>query len=251
MVERAPVKVLVVDDEPNGRDLLRSHVARRPELRLVGEAEDGPAAVKAARDLRPDLLLLDIQMPGLDGFGVLGELARGREPLPRVVFATAFDQHALRAFEVNALDYLLKPISKARFDEAVDRCLASALPPSATVQHLLQDTFRQPPSRFLVRSTAGIHPVPIAQIEWVEADADYVRLHGAGRVHLLERSMTEMERVLTPLGFIRVHRSAIVRLEAIQHLRAEGSGRYSLRLASGKELVSSRSYAHLFQDWML
>lgn len=245
-----PLSVLIAEDEPHGRALLRRYVGLRPELTLSGEAEDGPAAVSAVGRLRPDLLLLDIQMPGMDGFAVLAALAEASLPLPRIVFTTAYDQHAVRAFEVNAVDYLLKPIPRARFDAAIDRAL-KAVAPDQPVQRLMEDTLRAPPTRLLVRSAGALLPVPISAIEWIEAEADYARLHVGRQQHLLERSMAELERALAPAGFARVHRSAIVRLSAIREIRSEGAGRHRLLLASGAEVFSSRSYQHLFHDWRL
>jgi two-component system, LytTR family, response regulator len=248
MTDHPAVRVLVIDDEAPARALLRSHIAERPELRLVGEARNGPAALAAIEQHEPDLLLLDVEMPGMTGFEALAGLeARGRR-LPHVVFVTAFDRYAVRAFEVNAVDYLLKPVSKARFEQAIDRYLRTrSASPIAGAKQLLEDVWSLPPTRILVRDRGRIVPVAISSITWLESEGDYVRVHAPGRTHLVERTLGEFERIFAPLGFVRIHRSTIVNLEAVRELQSEGSGRYLVILKDGQTLVASRSYSPRFR----
>jgi two-component system LytT family response regulator len=245
-----PLRVVVADDEAPARALLKSHVARRPDLRLVDEVCSGSTVVAAIERLSPDLVLLDIEMPDLNGFDALAELrARGRS-LPHVIFVTAFDRYAVRAFDVNAVDYLLKPVSRARFDQAVDRArhvLATIARLHAPARQLLEDLWSLPPTRILVRDRGRIVPVSIKSIEWLEAEGDYVRVHTNGRTHLVERTISDFERILTPLGFARIHRSTIVNLDVVRELRAEGSARYQVVLKDGQTLVASRSYSPRFR----
>jgi len=245
---------LIVDDEPPARELLQSYAAQRRELRVLGEAADGRAAIDAIRRLAPDLVLLDIEMPALDGFAVLEEVAGKGLPLPRVIYVTAFDRYAVRAFEVNAIDYLLKPVSQARFDRAVDRCLqacAAATGGDQGLRRLLEDVLHLPPQRLLVKERGRIVPIPVTSIDWLEADRDYVRIHAAGRTYLIEITFTKMEEQLTPRGFARIHRSAMVNADRIGELHPEGSGRLRLLLCDGTELMVSRSYAPRFREGLL
>ena len=246
-----PLRIVIVDDEPPALELLRGYVARRPELEVVGEAEDGEAAVQVIRRLAPDLVLLDVQMPGFDGFEVVAQLEADPQPVPRLVFVTAYDRHAVRAFEVNAVDYLLKPVSQERFDRAVDRVLETAGEARVPLASLLEDASRLTPQRLLVRDRGRIQLLPMAAIDRLEAEGDYVRVHAQGRSHLMEKTLADMEALLTPHGFVRIHRGAMVNLERIKELYAEGSGRYRLLLNDGTELMVSRSYSHQFRKEIL
>jgi two-component system LytT family response regulator len=254
MADRARLATLIVDDEPLARELMRSHAARRDELRVVGEASDGPAAVDAIRRLDPDLVLLDVEMPSLDGFAVLDEIDRLGLRLPRVIYVTAFDRYAVRAFEVNAVDYLLKPVSQARFDRAIDRCVdlhAASSRSQADLRRLLEDVLHRPPQRLLVRERGRIVPIAVSSIDWLEADGDYVRIHVGSETHLIEQTFGRMEGLLGPRRFARIHRSAMVNLDRVRELQTEGSGRLRLRLADGTELNVSRSYAQRFREGAL
>jgi len=248
----ASLATLIVDDEPPARGLLRAYAARRPELRLVGEAADGAAALEAIRRFSPDLLLLDIEMPSLDGFAVLEAVSSECLPMPRVIYVTAFDRYAVRAFDVHAVDYLLKPVTEARFNQAIDRFLA-ARPSTASVdiRRLLEDVLHLPPRRVLVRERGRIIPIPVAAIDWLEAERDYIRIHAGGHTHLVEQTFTRMEALLAPSGFARIHRSAMVNLDRVREFQPEGSGRLRLILRDGTELVVSRSYAARFRGGML
>lgn len=252
MPESTDLSLLIADDEPAARELLRVYTARRPGICVVQETENGQNTVEAIIALRPELVLLDVEMPGMDGFTVLAELERRRTTIPRVIFVTAFDRYAVRAFEANAIDYLLKPVTEARFGQAIDRCRSTA-PPSYqhTLNGLLEDMFLHSPKRFLVRERDCIIPIPITSIDWIEADRDYVRIHVGGKSHLVEKTISEMETVLAHSGFVRIHRGTVVNLERAERLYAEGSGRYSLRLRDGTVLAVSRSYSEPFRKGLI
>jgi two-component system LytT family response regulator len=247
----APLPVVIADDEPAAVALMARHAAADGRLRVAGSVGDGKAAVDAVRRLSPRLLLLDVEMPGLDGFGVLAELQRMGKPLPRVIFVTAFDRYAVRAFDVHAVDYLLKPVTAERFREAIDRCVLPSPPPSVTGDDLAADALRASPRRLLVRERGRIVPVPLSAVDWIEAEGDYVRIHTGGRSHLVERTLAEMESLLASSGFMRIHRGAIVNVERVAQLQPEGSGRYRLVLRDGSELAVSRSYSGRFREALI
>lgn len=244
-------RVLIADDEPLARERLRMLLAERPELEIVGEAEDGAAAVEAILRERPELIFLDIRMPELDGIEVARALAAEAEegaPPPVIVFVTAYDEYALRAFEVNARDYLTKPVDRERLGEALDRALAQrsspALDPSlvAFLESLRRE--RAFPVRFLVRDArGGLYFVRADDVEWVEAEENYVRLHAAGRSHLVRDTMTAFRAKLDPARFVRVHRSAIVNVDRIARVEPYARGEYTLTLADGTKITSSRAHS--------
>lgn len=247
------LNLVVVEDEAPARRLLRAHVARRSELRLLELAIDGSSGVAAIKRHAPDLVLLDVEMPGLDGFGVLSELRRSSTELPQVVFVTAYNRYAVRAFEVNAVDYLLKPVTHNRFDEAIDRCLTRTKPGQSrnATQELLEDALHVPPQRLLVRERGRIVPIPVQALDWIEAEGDYVRLHSGKNSYLIERTLTKMETVLASRGFVRIHRRTLVNLRRIRELKSEGSGRYRVLLEDGTELMASRTYSLRFRGDLL
>lgn len=249
MADERPLRVLIVDDEAPARRLLDRYVAAHPGLQAVGEAGDGAAAAVLIQQVTPDLVLLDIEMPGEDGFRLLEHLAALGVAVPQVVFVTAFDRYAVRAFEVHAVDYLLKPVVPARFNAAIDRCLRRRRDGGVTdTVPVLADVMRLPPTRLLAQERGRIVPVPLEAITWIEAEGDYVRIHARDRTHLIERTLTEMARILAPLGFRRVHRSAIVNMRAVKELVPEGSGRYRLLLAGGETVSVSRSHGSQFRS---
>jgi two-component system, LytTR family, response regulator len=218
------IRTLIVDDEPLARQRLRRLLEADPDIVILGECGDGQQAVTDLRQLRPDLVFLDVQMPVLDGFGVLQAL--GGTPLPTVIFVTAHDRYALKAFEVHALDYLLKPFDKARFGAALERAKTQVRQGSAAalderLQELLQTVQprRSGPERLIVRSSGRIYFVRTEDIDWIEAAANYVRLHVGKEDHLLREGLTALEKKLDPGRFVRIHRSTIVNLERIQELQ--------------------------------
>jgi two-component system, LytTR family, response regulator len=255
------IRTLIVDDEPLARQRLRRLLEADPDIAILGECGDGERAVADLRDLRPDLLFLDVQMPVLDGFGVLQALTEtspsagkkepgesSNDPLPVVIFVTAHDRYALKAFEVHALDYLLKPFDKARFVAALERAKAQVRQGSAAALHerlqeLLQaaPVRRAGPERLMVKSGPRISFIRIADIDWIEAAGNYVRLHVGKEDHLLRESLTALEKKLDPARFVRVHRSTIVNLDRIRELQPVFHGDYVIILRDGTELGLSRS----------
>jgi len=249
------IRALVVDDEPHGRERVTMLLAGRPDVEVVGRCADGSQAVRAIRELRPDLVFLDVQMPELDGFGVLEEV--GAE-MPAVVFVTAYDAYAIRAFEVNALDYLLKPVDPERLAAALERAaerMRMRAPGSADerVVALLEglERRRRYTSRFVVRGQGAAFFLPAEQVEWIEAERNYVRLHArGGGAHLLREPLKEVEVRLDPERFVRVSRSAIVNLDAVERVEPWFRGEYVLILRGGARLTSSRAHGEAFRRLM-
>jgi len=247
-----PIRAVIADDEPSARAVIRAFVEREPRVEIVGEATHGDEAVERVRELHPDLLFLDVQMPDRDGFGVLEALG---DDVPRgVVFVTAHDEYALRAFEVHALDYLLKPFGYARFQDAVDRALRTlagevALEMRRTLDTLIEGqrdrygeagTLVEGPARIGVRRGTRTILVSVADIDWIEAADDFCRLHAGPESHLVASRMHELESRL-PDAFFRIHRSAIVNLARIAELRREPDGGGLAVLQSGVRLRVARS----------
>lgn len=226
------MKVLIVDDEPLARKGVRLLVERDPELTVAGECS-GVDAVEAIAREKPDILFLDIQMPEVGGFDVLERA--GANSVPAIVFVTAYDQYALRAFEVQALDYLLKPFDDARFYAALLRAKERARAKSGYVR------------RFLVRTRGKVLLVNVEEIDWIEAADYYVSLHARGRSHLLRETMQELESKLDPVRFVRVHRSAIVNIDRVKELHPLFRGDSVLLLQDGTQLRLSRSRRDEFE----
>ena len=240
------VRTLVVDDEPIARRTLCLLLARDPEVELVG-ACDAVAAIEVIPRERPDLLFLDIQMPELDGFGLLERV--GVETVPAIVFVTAFEQHALRAFDVDAVDYLLKPFDDERFALALRRAKAALLrdgsapadpAPGAVVAAAAIATAPSYLRRFVVRVGDRINLVRVADVDWVEAADYYARLHARKQTWLVRQSMGDLERDLDPAQFFRIHRSSIVNLDRIRELVPHFKGEYSVVMLDGTTLRMSR-----------
>jgi two-component system, LytTR family, response regulator len=248
----APWRVVLADDEPLVRERLRTLLAPHPEFALAAECGDGAAAVEAIGALRPDLVFLDVQMPELDGFEVVEALPEAR--LPAIVFVTAFDEYAVRAFEVNAVDYLLKPLREERFETALARVAARlARAPEAEAASAADGELRALVAdlrarqglaeRFVVRQGTRLTFVRPEAIDWIDAAGNYVRLHAGGRAHLLRLTLKAVEARLDPDRFVRVHRSAIVNLERIVAVEPWFHGEYVLTLADGARLTASRSHS--------
>jgi two-component system, LytTR family, response regulator len=245
------IRTLIVDDEPLARQRLRTLLAADPELELVGECGDGRRAVTAVQELRPDLMFLDVEMPALDGFGVVHSLAGAR--LPVIIFVTAHDRYALKAFEVHALDYLLKPFDKTRFAAALERGKAQVrLGQSGGMEQRLmaflrtvedhRPSPRQPlPERLVVKSAGRVSFVRVEELDWIEAAGNYVRLHVAKEDHLLRETLSGLEAKLDPRRFVRIHRSTIVNIDRIRQLQPAFHGDYVVQLHDGTELTLSRS----------
>jgi two-component system, LytTR family, response regulator len=248
MSEGAPLRVVIVDDEPLARAVVREYLGAHPDVEIVAECGNGFDAVKAVTDLSPDLLFLDVQMPKLNGFEVL-ELV-GRE-VP-VVFVTAYDDYALRAFEVHAVDYLLKPFSDARFAEALtrarERLQARGARPEVDVDALLSDARpRQTPvERVLIRNGAQVHVLPVDTIDYVEAQDDYVAFKSGGKEYLKDQTMGAVEASLDPSRFVRIHRSYLLNLDRIARVELYAKDSRVVILRDGTKLPVSRSgYARL------
>lgn len=236
------MRVIIVDDEHLARALLREFLADHPGIEIVAECANGFEAVKAIGELRPDLVFLDIQMPKLDGFEVVELAHSGIAAGTRYVFVTAYDQFALKAFEVRAIDYLLKPFSRERLAQALDSVRSRAVAPEQ-VDALVQEAAKRNGfiERVLVRDGARVHVVPSASIDWIEAQDDYVAISAAGKTHLKNGRMAELEEGLDPALFLRVHRSYIVNLGAIARIEAPTRDSWCAVLKDGKRIPVSRS----------
>ena len=247
------IKVLVADDEPLARERLTGLLSQEPDIEVVGQARDGEEAITAIHDDSPDLVFLDVQMPQMNGFDVIE--AVGTDKMPLVIFVTAYDQHALKAFQVRALDYLLKPFDRERFKDALQRArkqlerdengdLGRRL--LALVKDLRRD---QPKSdRLVVKSGGRLFFLRTDEIDWVEAAGNYVRLHVGPASHLLRETMNAIEGRLDPEKFFRIHRSRIVNMERIQELQPWLNGEYAVLLRTGTRLTLSRGYREKLQD---
>lgn len=242
------LSVLVVDDEPLAREGLKLLLGRQPQVEYVSEARNGREAIALMREKKPDLVLLDVQMPRTDGFAVVH--AMGAERMPPVIFVTAHDQYAIRAFEIAAIDYLLKPVTEERFALAFKRAvgrLGGAPHEDATKQVLaMLDTIVNPPrqlERFAVRSGESTIFVPVNEVDWIEAFQNYVRLHAGPATYLLHVPMNTIEAVLDSNRFLRIHRSHIVNVRRIAQLWPVAHGQYAVELRSGQRLQSGRTYS--------
>jgi two-component system, LytTR family, response regulator len=247
--DAARIRVVIVDDEPLAREGLRLLLARDPEVELVGEAAGGRAAVAAIRRLAPDLVFLDVQMPELSGFEVLAQLPH--DAMPAVVFVTAYDRYALRAFEVHALDYLLKPFDDERFFDALRRAKRqlrlSSLSPNLLSLLEGRSEVRGGVGRLAIRDGARVVFVDIEEIDWIEACDYYVELHVGGKSYLHRESMNSLEARLDPQRFLRIHRSAIVNRRCVKELRHAGRRELICVLANGAELRVARSQREKLQ----
>ena len=242
------IRTLIVDDEPLARQRLRRWLEADPEIVIVGESGDGGQALADLQQLRPHLLFIDVQMPVLDGFGVLKALAEAEiDALPVVIFVTAHDRYALKAFEVHALDYLLKPYDKARFSAALDRAKDQVRQGSAASLHEhLQELLKgvsptRMPERLLIRAEGRIYFVRLQDIDWIEAAGNYLRLHVGKEQHLMRESLSALEKKLDPGRFVRIHRSSIVNLERVREMQPAFHGDYVVILQDGTELPVSRT----------
>lgn len=237
----AVITALIVDDEPVARAGLRHLLRGQPWLHCVGEAADGPAALAEIQRLRPELVFLDIQMPGLPGTEVLRRLAEAGSP-PLVIFTTAHAEHAITAFELGALDYLLKPFGAERLNATLARvraALGEPCPPA--LERLAELLGRRPLTRLFVRSGASIVPVAVAGVTHFEAVGDYVAVHAGGVEHLLHLALARLEERLDAERWVRIHRGCIVNLDAVARFRRLPNGQLSAELKDGRALMVSRS----------
>src|SRR4051812_26663458 len=248
-----PTRVLIVDDEPLARERIRTLLSEDTGFEVAGEAGDGAAAAESIAALSPDLVFLDVQMPGADGFDVID--AVGPDKMPFVVFVTAYDRYALRAFDVHAVDYLLKPFDRERFKQALTRAqrqlerstggdLERRL--TAIVQDLKPARTRA--DRFVVKSGGRIFFVRTAEIDWIEAAGNYVKLHVGNDSHLIRETMNAVEGKLSPEMFVRIHRCHIVNIEQVRELQPWFNGEYVVFLKNGTRLTLSRGYRERLQE---
>jgi two-component system LytT family response regulator len=239
------MKIAIVDDEELARKLLREYLADLEDVQVVAECANGFEAVKAVTDLKPDLLLLDIQMPRLNGFEVL-ELV-GKEVA--VIFVTAYDKYALRAFEVHAVDYLLKPFSPERLREALGRARDRVQPKALSTPAQLIAAARPPGAyveRVAIRDGANVHVIPVLKIDYVEAQDDYVSFRSEGKTFLKQQTLAEVENALDPAQFVRIHRSYILNIDRLSKLELYAKDSHAAILRDGTRLPVSRSgYARL------
>jgi two-component system LytT family response regulator len=237
--------VLIVDDEPLARRRLRKLLGDEPRVVVAGECGDGASAVEAITRVKPDLLLLDVQMPGMDGFDVIEAI--GPERCPAVIFATAFDKYALKAFDVHAVDYLLKPFDRARLRRAIARARTAAAHSTDVSRRLLalvtEIRERGPLERVVVKAPGRVHFVRASEIDWIEAAGHYLVLHAGAEVHEVRETLARLEARLDNARFVRVHRSAIVNVDRIKELLPSFHGEFVVVLRNGTRVTSSRGYS--------
>jgi two-component system, LytTR family, response regulator len=250
------IKTLIVDDEAIARDRVRRFLTAEPDIEVLGECRNGREAVAAIKRLEPDLVFLDIQMPQLDGFETLAALDPAH--LPAVVFVTAFDQYAIQAFAVHALDYLLKPFSHERFRQALAHVRKQLVrDDSGGLRKMdnrllsLLEGMRTPPKfaeRLVIKATGRVYFLKTDDIDWIEACGNYVTLHVGAETHLLRETLSHLESRLDPACFLRIHRSRLVKLDCIKELTPLFNGDYTVVLHSGDELTLSRTYRDRLQE---
>jgi len=254
MTESPLIRVLIVDDEPLAREMLREMLEADQDVEIVRERSNGREAVEAIRVHSPDLLFLDVQMPEVGGFEVLEALGTG--PMPHVIFVTAYDQYAVRAFEVHALDYLLKPFDRERFDISWQRAKAQIVrdKDGGRDQRILAllEELKAGSSRYLerlvIKSGGRIYFLETNEIDWIEAEGNYVSVHSGKKSHLLRETISSLESQLDPRKFLRIHRSSIVRIDRIKELQPWFHGEYHVILQNGTQLMLSRNYREKLQE---
>jgi two-component system, LytTR family, response regulator len=244
---------LIVDDEPLARERLLGLLSNETDIEVLGQCRDGEEAVSAIHERHPDLVLLDVEMPRMDGFEVIDTV--GPERMPMVIFVTAYDQHAIKAFQVRALDYLLKPFDRDRFSDALQRARTQIESQTngdlgKRLLALMKDLKRDAPKtdRLVVKSGGRLFFLRADEIDWIEAAGNYVRLHVGTQSHLLRETMTAIEARLDPERFFRIHRCRIVNVERIQEMQPWLNGEYSVVLRTGVRLTLSRGYREKLQE---
>ena len=253
MADSPKIRVLLVDDEPLAREMLREMLQGDAEVEIVGESCNGREALDAIHTLEPDLIFLDVQMPEIGGFEVLAAL--GKEKAPYVIFVTAYDQYAVRAFEVQALDYLLKPFDQERFDTSWQRAKAQLKRDrnggmDQRILTLLEElkAGNKYLERLVIKAAGRIYFLETGEIDWIEAEGNYVSVHSAKKSHLLRETISSLESQLDPKKFVRIHRSSIVRLDYIQELQPWFHGEYRVILQDGTQLTLSRNHRDKLQE---
>ncbi len=257
------LRVVIIDDEPTARRGVKLLLQQESDIEIVGEAGSGMAALELLRTTRPDIAFLDIQMPELDGFGVIREL--DPKMRPAIIFITAYNQHALQAFEVHAVDYLLKPYEDERFHAAVDRArrdcrqrdqgtfnarldqLLAHFEKGSRSRDGMSDSANSFSDRILIKSSGEVLFLKPGEIDWIEAEGDYMKFHVGGKAHLMRETMARLEARLDGARFVRIHRSTIVNLDRVRKLTPSIAGEYAVVLADGTKLRLSRSYQDRLQ----
>ena len=249
-----PINALIVDDEPLARDRIRELLKEHPEIEVIGEARNGREAIDSIAALGPDLVFLDVQMPDLDGFDVLQNLQV--EKMPLIIFVTAYDQHALRAFEVHAVDYLTKPFDRKRFAEAVEHAKVfmkgAKEPDTARILSMLQElrTGARYLERFAVKNGETVFFVRAEDVDAIEAQGNYVRLSVAKSSHLLRDTLNNIESQINPRRFVRIHRRTIVNIDRVKEVQTWARGEYRVVLFTGACYTLSRTYRQHFEKFI-
>lgn len=253
-----PVTTLIVDDEPPAQTRLLSLLSNRSDIELVGVASHGAEAVALIRQQRPQLVLLDIQMPGVNGFGVLEQLAP--DPVPATIFITAYDRYAIAAFEAHAVDYLLKPFSDERFESAVTHAIGSIRSADVATRQLQVDGILAERAavnshsghldRIVIKLSDRVVLLNVDEIDWISAAGVYLELHAGATTHLYRSSLTGLLARLDPKRFIRIHRSAVVNTDRIKEFRARGHSDYTVMLRDGTHVTLSRAYRAHIEEWL-
>jgi two-component system LytT family response regulator len=248
------IKTLIVDDEPLARDRIREMLKEHPEFEVIAEARNGREAIDAVANRHPDIVFLDVQMPDLDGFDVLQSL--NLEQLPVIIFVTAYDQYALRAFDVHAVDYLTKPFDRKRFAEAVDQAKVfmkgTREPDTARILNMLQElrSGARYLERFAIKNGETVFFVRAADVDAIEAQGNYVRLNLGGSSHLLRDTLNNIESQINPRLFVRIHRRTIVNIDRIKEVQTWARGEYRVVLSSGAHYTLSRGYRQHFEKFI-
>ena len=236
------ITAFIVDDEKLAREGIRLMLKKEVDVDVIGEAADGPSAMKAISKLTPDLLFLDVKVPGLDGFEILARCHRGHAPL--VIFTTAYEKYAVKAFDAHAVDYLLKPIRAQRLREAVQRARVELAKEPAPAHEAAPPTVSKPPNlrRLVVRDRDRFLLLKAEEVDWIQSAANYVQLHAHGRCYLVRMTMNEIETQLEGLSFARIHRSTIVNVDRLTEIRPSPHGDFQVVLENGTALRLSRAY---------
>lgn len=251
------INAIVVDDEPLARDAIRVFLKKHPAIEIIAEGENGIEAVNLVQELNPDLLFLDIQMPELNGFDALNEIDSNVQPL--IIFTTAFDKYALKAFETSAIDYLMKPFDQERFDRSIEKVTKYLHGINKTertklidaYQRLIRETSDQLNyvERLMVKENRKLIPVSVKDVQVFEADSDYVVLNmgESKKKHLINNSLANLEKILNPAQFVRVHKSTIIKIDSIVEMKHHTNGEYVILMKNGMEVKLSRSYKNALE----
>lgn len=246
------IQAVLADDEVLARQKLRQLLREIPEVEIAGEGASAAETIDLVRATKPDLLFLDVRMPDMDGFDVVGELSKNDGHMPCIIFTTAYDRYALRAFEIHAVDYLLKPFTLERFRSATQRAIehiqsAKQNPQTATSKSPSGAPYT---TRIVFKSRGRILFLPVSEICWIGAEENYVRICTKSETHLLRETMTHLEEKLDPSTFLRVHRSSIVNLQYVKEVRPEVDGEYGVHLLNGQKIAMSRGYRSRIKNWL-